>query len=422
MPGMYPPGEYDLAGFAVGVVEKIDIIDGASIARRRRGARARFERPAFERLFADPQHRRRERTPTCACRSRRRRTLGDALLAPTRIYVKPVLALMARVTVKGMAHITGGGLVENMPRMLPEQSGGAARRATLAAAAGVRLAAAQGNVADDEMHRVFNCGIGMVHRRRGTAREGSDRRAARTRAKRSWQVGTHRRNARWTQAQTHRSHWKNDRHPDLRPRQQHAGDPRGAAAGFDGRGGDQQRPARRAGSRRRARTASPPRVVDHRRIATAPRSTARLPRRSTRSRRDLVVLAGFMRILTAAFVDRYRGRHDQYPSVAAARIPGPAYAPARARSRRQGARLHRALRDARARSRADRDPGRRAGAAPDDNEDSLAARVLAEEHRIYPQAVRWFCDGRLAITPEGIVKVHAARGASGALVSPAGDA
>jgi phosphoribosylglycinamide formyltransferase-1 len=57
-----------------------------------------------------------------------------------------------------------------------------------------------------------------------------------------------------------------------------------------------------------------------------------------------------------------------------------------------------------------------------DSEESLAARVLAEEHRIYPQALRWFCDDRLAITPEGIVKVHAARGASGALVSPAGDA
>ena len=90
-------------------------------------------------------------------------TIGDVLLAPTRIYVKPLLALARELAIKGMAHITGGGLVENIPRILPPQAAGArstprpgrARRSSTGCSA-------QGRVADAEMHRVFNCGIGMV--------------------------------------------------------------------------------------------------------------------------------------------------------------------------------------------------------------------------------------------------------------------
>jgi len=160
MPGMYPQGEYDLAGFAVGVVEKSQVIDGRGIAAGdlllglassgphsngysliRRILQASGE--ALAAPFGDA-------------------TLGDALLAPTRIYVKPMLAVLADVPVKGMAHITGGGLVENVPRMLPP-----GLQARLASASWPRPAIfawlqEHGNVADDEMHRVFNCGIGLV--------------------------------------------------------------------------------------------------------------------------------------------------------------------------------------------------------------------------------------------------------------------
>ncbi|MCC6611294.1 MAG: phosphoribosylformylglycinamidine cyclo-ligase [Burkholderiales bacterium] len=160
MPGMYPVGEYDLAGFAVGVVEKVAIIDGRAIAvgdavlgLASSGAHSNgysLVRRIIERAQPDLGG------------DFHGRPLGDALLEPTRIYVKPLLALMRSLTVKGLAHITGGGLVGNVPRVLP-----AGLRATLRRAAWARPAIfdwlqAQGNVTDAEMHRVFNCGIGMA--------------------------------------------------------------------------------------------------------------------------------------------------------------------------------------------------------------------------------------------------------------------
>ncbi|MFO1399573.1 MAG: phosphoribosylformylglycinamidine cyclo-ligase [Burkholderiales bacterium] len=160
MPGMYVPGEYDLAGFAVGVVEKSAIIDGSTIAAgdvvlglASSGPHSNgfsLIRKIVERSGAD------------LAAPFESGTLGGALLAPTRIYVKPMLALMRELPVKGMAHITGGGLVENVPRMLP-----AGLQARLARTAWTRPAIfdwlqRHGNVADAEMHRVFNCGIGMA--------------------------------------------------------------------------------------------------------------------------------------------------------------------------------------------------------------------------------------------------------------------
>ena len=160
MPGMYPPGKYDLAGFAVGVVEKSGVVDGRSIVAgdvvlgiASSGPHSNgfsLIRRIVEQSGADL------RAPFEGS------TLGAALLAPTRIYVKPVLALMHAVPVKGMAHITGGGLLENVPRML--QPGLQAR---LSRAAWTRpqifsWLQRHGSVADDEMHRVFNCGIGFV--------------------------------------------------------------------------------------------------------------------------------------------------------------------------------------------------------------------------------------------------------------------
>lgn len=160
MPGMYPDGEYDLAGFAVGAVEKSKIIDGSTIGPgdvvlglASSGIHSNgysLVRKIIERaqpdLNADFDG----------------RSLAEALMAPTHIYVKPLLSLMASVDVKGMAHITGGGLVENIPRVL--QAGLTAELDHRAWPLPPLFSWLQkhGGVADAEMHRVFNCGIGMV--------------------------------------------------------------------------------------------------------------------------------------------------------------------------------------------------------------------------------------------------------------------
>jgi phosphoribosylformylglycinamidine cyclo-ligase len=167
MPGMYPEGEYDLAGFCVGVVERTKIVDGRSIrpgdvllGLASSGAHSNgysLIRKIVERARPDAA------------------TL-DALMAPTRIYVKPMLRLLASGWVKGMAHITGGGLVGNVPRMLPEGTQAVIHAARWPRPAIFRWLQAQGAVAEDEMHRVFNCGIGLVlavapaHARRVRAR------------------------------------------------------------------------------------------------------------------------------------------------------------------------------------------------------------------------------------------------------------
>jgi phosphoribosylformylglycinamidine cyclo-ligase len=160
MPGMYPDGEYDLAGFCVGVVEKSRVIDGRGIAPgdavlglASSGAHSNGY-SLIRRIVARAQ-------PDLAA-DLDGRPLGEALLAPTRIYVKPVLALLAEVPVKGIAHITGGGLVENVPRVLPEGVRAVLDRRAWPLPPLFRWLQTQGAVADAEMHRVFNCGIGMV--------------------------------------------------------------------------------------------------------------------------------------------------------------------------------------------------------------------------------------------------------------------
>jgi phosphoribosylformylglycinamidine cyclo-ligase len=160
MPGMYAPGEYDLAGFAVGVVERDGIIDGRGIVAGDAVLGLASSGPhsngfsLIRKIIAGSGAQLDSPFDT--------NTLGGALLAPTRIYVKPLLALLRELPVKGMAHITGGGLVENVPRMLP-----AGLQARLARDAWKRppifdWLQRHGNVADAEMHRVFNCGIGMA--------------------------------------------------------------------------------------------------------------------------------------------------------------------------------------------------------------------------------------------------------------------
>ena len=160
MPGMYPVGEYDLAGFAVGVAEKSRIITGRDIqpgdvvlGLASSGPHSNgysLIRKIIEVGGADlsaPFH---------------GRTLGETLLAPTRIYVKPLLALMKEVRVKGMAHITGGGITGNVPRALPDRVCAVIDAGAWTWPAVFQWLQSQGNVALAEMHRTFNCGVGMV--------------------------------------------------------------------------------------------------------------------------------------------------------------------------------------------------------------------------------------------------------------------
>ncbi len=160
MPGMYPPGEYDLAGFAVGVVEKSAIIDGRSIVPGDAVIGLASSGPhsngfSLIRRIIDASGGRLD-APFNAT------TIGGALLAPTRIYVKPLLTLMLEVPVKGMAHITGGGLIENVPRVLPPGTQARLDRALWMRPPIFDWLQRHGSVTDDEMHRVFNCGIGMI--------------------------------------------------------------------------------------------------------------------------------------------------------------------------------------------------------------------------------------------------------------------
>jgi phosphoribosylformylglycinamidine cyclo-ligase len=160
MPSMYPDGEYDLAGFAVGAVEKSAIIDGKSIrpgdvvlGLASSGAHSNgysLIRKIIERSNPD------------LAMDIGGVPLADAVMAPTRIYVKPLLALMQALHVKGMAHITGGGLTENIPRVLGEHLTAIIERKEWPLPPLFQWLQKEGQVADAEMHRVFNCGIGMV--------------------------------------------------------------------------------------------------------------------------------------------------------------------------------------------------------------------------------------------------------------------
>jgi len=160
MPGLYDPNEYDLAGFALGLVEKDRIIDGSTIVPgdvvvglASSGVHSNgfsLVRKILAVTEASPED------PFDG------RTLGEALLEPTRIYVKPVLALLDRMPVKGIAHITGGGLVENVPRVLPAGTAARLEKSRWPRPAVFDWLQVQGNVPEAEMHRTFNCGIGMV--------------------------------------------------------------------------------------------------------------------------------------------------------------------------------------------------------------------------------------------------------------------
>jgi phosphoribosylformylglycinamidine cyclo-ligase len=153
MPGMYPAGEYDLAGFCVGVVEKERILDGRSI------------RPGDLLLglaSSGPHSNGFSLIRKILERSKPDAGLLDALMEPTRIYVKPVLELLESVPVKALAHITGGGITENVPRVLQKNLAATIRKSAWPRPDPFAWLQREGKVAEEEMHRVFNCGIGMV--------------------------------------------------------------------------------------------------------------------------------------------------------------------------------------------------------------------------------------------------------------------
>jgi phosphoribosylglycinamide formyltransferase-1 len=162
-------------------------------------------------------------------------------------------------------------------------------------------------------------------------------------------------------------------------------------------------------------------VVSHRAFSDRAAFDAALAAEIDRHRPDLVVLAGFMRILTASFIERYRSRLiNIHPSL----LPAFTGLNTHRRALAAGVRIHGCTVHFVA-PEVDSGPIIAQAAVPvlpGDTEEQLAARVLAQEHRIYPQAVRWFCEGRLRLAPDGTVTVDAAREAGEALVSPAPDA
>ena len=162
MPGMYGKGDYDLAGFCVGVVEKQEIIDGSKvkagdvmIAIASSGPHSNgysLVRKIIEVSNADI-------TQPFASQDR---TLGDALLAPTKIYVKAIHDLLPNFDIHAMAHITGGGLLENIPRVLPENTQAIVDTDSWQLPPVFQWLQDNGNVEIKEMYRTFNCGVGMV--------------------------------------------------------------------------------------------------------------------------------------------------------------------------------------------------------------------------------------------------------------------
>jgi phosphoribosylformylglycinamidine cyclo-ligase len=160
---MYSPGEYDLAGFSVGVVDCDNIVDGSSIkvgdsviGLASSGLHSNGFSLARKILIEKMSLPLEETQPELG------RTLGEELLTPTRIYTKTILNLLRDFNIKGMAHITGGGLLENIPRILPKNCLAHLEKNRWEIPPVFELIRAGGNVDTGEMFRTFNCGIGMV--------------------------------------------------------------------------------------------------------------------------------------------------------------------------------------------------------------------------------------------------------------------
>lgn len=163
MPGFYTDGEYDIAGFTVGAVEKDKIIDGSTICKgdlvigiASSGLHSNGYSLARRIIFDRMQLSINDHIAELGC------TVADALLTPTRIYVKSLLDLLGSFAIKGIAHITGGGLLENIPRILPADCNVQLKCGSWEIPAIFTMLQTAGNVEKDEMHRTFNMGLGMV--------------------------------------------------------------------------------------------------------------------------------------------------------------------------------------------------------------------------------------------------------------------
>lgn len=163
MPSMYADGEYDLAGFAVGVVDKPKIIDGKSIVPgdvlvglASTGLHSNGYSLARKVLFDKAKLTVNSRLPELD------RSLGEVLLTPTRIYAKQILALIQEFPIKGIAHITGGGITENLPRVFPAGVRAVVNRRAWPVLPIFDVMAKLGQVEREEMYRVFNMGIGLI--------------------------------------------------------------------------------------------------------------------------------------------------------------------------------------------------------------------------------------------------------------------
>jgi len=162
MPGFYPVDEYDLAGYCTGVVDKSKIIDNKTmeagdivIALPSSGVHSNgfsLVRKVFDVENADI---------TKPCEALGGKSIGETLLTPTRIYVKPVLALLEKVKVKGISHITGGGFYENIPRSIPEGLGAKIDKSSVRILPIFDLIAKTGNISERDMFNTFNMGVGM---------------------------------------------------------------------------------------------------------------------------------------------------------------------------------------------------------------------------------------------------------------------
>ena len=163
MPGFYPDGEYDLAGFAVGIVDKKKVINGKNIQAgdvllgiKSSGVHSNGY-SLVRKLFGDSDRAELEKYDE---------RLGDSpaevLLTPTKIYVRSILTLVAKVPVKGIAHITGGGFIENIPRIFPEGIGCAIDKNSYEVPAVFRVMQERAGISDEQIYNTFNMGIGMV--------------------------------------------------------------------------------------------------------------------------------------------------------------------------------------------------------------------------------------------------------------------
>ncbi|MGQ0794047.1 MAG: phosphoribosylformylglycinamidine cyclo-ligase [Deltaproteobacteria bacterium] len=163
MPGFYKRGEFDLAGFVVGIVDRDEIIDGSKVAPgdtfigiASSGLHSNGYSLARKVIFAGLGLKPSDTPPALS------RSVGESLLEPTKIYVKTVLSLIKSHEIKALAHITGGGLIDNIPRVIPETCSAHLDSSLWEMPEIMKLIRDSGRIEPREMHRTFNCGVGMV--------------------------------------------------------------------------------------------------------------------------------------------------------------------------------------------------------------------------------------------------------------------